>query len=116
MKIIKYLQNIVSSECYIRTHFNLYCPGCGGSRAAIVLLHGDIIQSVKFNPITLLFLMDIFLLTIIGIFEKKCKKKYLFFKFRLIINVGLLIFIIIYSFLRNYLWLAKGIDLLGDFS
>lgn len=114
--MIEFIQELFASECYFRTHFHIYCPGCGGSRAVIALLQGDIIQSLWYNPITLLFLLDVVLMTLIDIVGHASKGKYAFSKLRLFYNVGFLVFLVFYFFLRNYLWLVHGIDLLGDFS
>lgn len=113
--MIELIQELFAGECYFRTHFHIYCPGCGGSRAAIALLQGDIIQSLKYNPITLLFLLDVALMTIIDIVKYASREKYVFSKLRMIYNVGFLAFIVFYFVLRNYLWLVHGIDLLRDF-
>lgn len=114
--MIKFIQELFTGECYFRTHFHLYCPGCGGSRAAIALLQGNITESLRYNPITLLFLLDIILITLIVIVNHISGEKYTFSKLRLLYNVGFLVFIVFYFLLRNYLWLVHGIDLLGDFT
>ncbi len=36
--------------CMLRTITGLYCPGCGGTRAVIALLHGDILYSLYCHP------------------------------------------------------------------
>lgn len=36
--------------CPFKMLTGIDCPGCGGTRAFIALLHGDIIASFKFNP------------------------------------------------------------------
>ena len=39
------------TSCYISSHFHIYCPGCGGTRAVLYLLEGDLIDSFLMNPI-----------------------------------------------------------------
>lgn len=77
-------------------------------------MHGNLRQSLKYNPVTLLFLLDVLVTTILSLIEKK-NSKYSTSRFRLILNITLLIFIVVFSVLRNYL-LYTGIDVLGDFS
>ena len=37
--------------CLFRSLTGLYCPGCGGTRAAKFLLHGDICKSLWYHPL-----------------------------------------------------------------
>jgi hypothetical protein len=39
--------------CLFHALTGLYCPGCGGLRAAHHMLHGEIAESVRYNPIVL---------------------------------------------------------------
>lgn len=41
-------------SCPSYTYLDIYCPGCGNTRSVQHLLKGDIISSVRFNPIPLL--------------------------------------------------------------
>jgi hypothetical protein len=48
--------------CPIHEHFGILCPGCGGTRALIALLHGRIGEAIRMNgmvvalaPFALLF-------------------------------------------------------------
>ncbi len=113
--MIELIQGLFAGECYFRTHFHIYCPGCGGTRAAIALLQGNLIQSIKYNPITLLFLVDVSLMAIFDFAQFLSKGKYVFTRFRLIYNIVFLIFIVSYSILRNFFLLVHGIDLLGNY-
>lgn len=112
--MIDLIKTVFSAECGFRVRHGIYCPGCGGTRALIALLEGDLIQSLRYNPITFLFLLDVFLMTLFWIIRKATKGKCRFIWFRLLYNVGLLLFIGVYFVVRNYLWFAHGIDLLGD--
>lgn len=38
------------SQCVFRKITGFYCPGCGGTRAFICLIHGNIIQSLVYYP------------------------------------------------------------------
>ena len=103
-------------ECIIRRHFRIYCPACGGTRAFTALLEGDIAQSLHYNPIIVLFILDLLTMVSCHIYEKKYNRKYITAWIRIITNMLFLMFIIAYSIVRNYLLLAKGIDMLGDFT
>lgn len=37
-------------ECLLWKKYHIYCPGCGGTRAVIAMLHGDIVKSFLYHP------------------------------------------------------------------
>lgn len=37
--------------CVMRSMLGLYCPGCGGTRAFFLLIHGQIGKSLLYNPV-----------------------------------------------------------------
>ena len=41
-------------ECRLYRSFHVYCPGCGGTRAVIALLHGQVLRSAYYHPAVLL--------------------------------------------------------------
>ena len=45
-----YLKNI---ECIFYHMIGCYCPGCGGTRAVIALLHGKFLTSLWYHPIVI---------------------------------------------------------------
>lgn len=51
--------------CVLYTYFGLYCPGCGGTRAFISLLHGHFLQSLWYHPLVpySALLFGVFMLT-----------------------------------------------------
>ena len=36
--------------CVLHSLTGLYCPGCGGTRAVVFLLHGDFLHSLVYHP------------------------------------------------------------------
>ncbi len=42
--------NLPDTECIVFKFFGVYCPGCGGTRAVIALLHGDLLKSAWYHP------------------------------------------------------------------
>ena len=42
-----------SAECILWKFFGFYCPGCGGTRAVISLLHGRFLASLWYHPIVM---------------------------------------------------------------
>ncbi len=43
--------------CVAYRYLGFYCPGCGGTRAFISLLHGHFLQSLWYHPLVLYFAM-----------------------------------------------------------
>ena len=83
--------------CVFFTKFGFYCPACGGTRAFICLLHGDLLGSFICNPIvifTALALVGYFGIYIIlklnrmndKILSEYCRFCFFVFIFILIVN------------------------------
>lgn len=47
------LAHIPVPPCYFHQLTGLYCPGCGGTRAWIALLHGHFLHSLVYHPVVL---------------------------------------------------------------
>lgn len=47
------LAGISVPPCYFHLFTGLYCPGCGGTRAWISLLHGHFLRSLVYHPVVL---------------------------------------------------------------
>jgi len=45
------LPHISLPPCVLYKYFGLYCPGCGGTRALISLLHGQFLLSLWYHPL-----------------------------------------------------------------
>ena len=41
------------TTCLVKIVFGVACPGCGMTRAALRLLHGDLMGSLRFHPVAL---------------------------------------------------------------
>ncbi len=83
--------------CAFSQLFNLYCPGCGGTRAFFALLRGDILRSLYYHP------FDLYAITVCGWFMISQTIQRLS---RDRIKIGM-------HFRPIYLWLALGIILVN---
>lgn len=45
------LQFMIRRPCILWESFGVYCPGCGGTRAAKALIQGNILQSLWYHPL-----------------------------------------------------------------
>lgn len=44
--------------CAFYTDTRIYCPGCGGTRAVVSLLKGNLVQSFLYHPFVLYFVVN----------------------------------------------------------
>lgn len=61
-------------KCGFQQVTNLYCPGCGGTRATWYMLHGKLITSFLMHPFVLYFTVDYFIFMINTLLVKFTKK------------------------------------------
>ena len=78
------------------------------------LLRGNIIGSIQYNPIVLLFMVDMLLVTAFAVIRKLTNNAYVALRFQLYFQEWFLTFILLYTVARNLLLFWK-IDLVGDF-
>ncbi len=102
------------SECSIRENFQIYCPGCGGTRAVVELLQLHFWKSFCYNPIPIGILVD-FLINIITIsMEKYQGEKYKYIRIHIRSKQAVLMVLFLFFVVRNLLLYGYGIDMLGD--
>ncbi len=99
--------------CIIKSTTNFPCPSCGSTRAVLLLLKGNLIDSIKLNPVGILiagFLIFIpFVIVYDIIFGKKILEKIYNKSEQVLKNkkifIGLIVVIII-----NWIWnIKKGL-------
>ena len=103
---------LIGFPCLFHLFTGLYCPGCGGTRAAIHLLHGHIAASFQYHPFVLYAVAALFCVLVIRIVEKSRHKLYLQTKhYSVLLYTGLGI-VVVNCLIKNYYLIARGIDLL----
>ncbi len=92
-------------NCYVRETVGLYCPGCGGTRAFVYLLHGHFLQSFFAHPIVLytaiVYLCFMVNMTLVQVFHIKMK----------VMNILSFIYVGIGIILVQ--WIIKNVCLIG---
>ena len=101
------------SGCMIHDRFFVYCPLCGGTRAVDALLHLDVAAALRFNPFVVFSAVLAVGLDIVALV------RLLKGETRLLVMpewgwVVLVILMLVYTVLRNYLMIAHGYDPVGD--
>lgn len=107
-------QFALSSPCFLNRYCHLYCPGCGGTRAAFALIHGKLVSSILYNPIPL-YMAGLFLYYYIGTtLAIWSKGRRVFFKPGWWMVV-IFVILIVWTFgIRNVLAVKYGIDYIGE--
>lgn len=99
-------------KCSFYTVVHLYCPGCGGTRAAYYLFHGRIIKSFLFNPFVPYTVFDYLFFMINTVLVKKTKKVgFKGFPVTITVYVGVAI-LLLQWIIRNILLVGLGITCL----
>lgn len=106
--------NIFKAPCPVRTFTGLYCPGCGGTRAAHYFFTAHPIKSFLSHPLIpysiILFAGFMISHTIRAISKGRIKGM----KFRNGYIYMAVAIIIVNFIIKNYLLLTTGIDILAD--
>ena len=93
--------NITLPPCLTYEYFGVYCPGCGMTRSVIALINGDIFLSLRDNALIILgiiLVMALYLELVFKVFGKRLRFPIHSNKF----IIGALIFVAVYSVLRNF--------------
>ncbi|PQL89642.1 DUF2752 domain-containing protein [Apibacter sp. wkB309] len=88
--------------CLFKLLTGLNCTGCGGQRAFHFLLHGEFLQATRYN--ILIYFLPFLLYALfasIQMYIFKSKKYVIKFIFSNEIGILILVFLIIFTFLRN---------------
>lgn len=98
------------SECFMRLFFDIYCPGCGGTRSVSALLRGHVIQSLWYHPLVP-YTVALYLAFMVS---WTAAKFHLFglkrgLKFRPVYMYGMLAIIVVNFLLKNVLKFCFGI-------
>ncbi len=95
--------------CPIKRVFGIPCPSCGSTRATILLLKGEFMQSLQLNPLAILS-NSLFLVSIIWMMADLVTNKKTFIPF-LKKDAGWLVKIMIFVIMAaNWVWnIEKGL-------
>lgn len=89
-------------RCPTYSLFGIYCPGCGSQRALHQLLHFNIIEAFRFNPLLVILFPLIVYGVLVKLYDFVCFKKT---EIKLFNNnfftYSLLVIVILYWILRN---------------
>lgn len=98
--------------CIFHAVTGLYCPGCGGTRALKVFLKGDFWLSFQYHPIIVYTVVIVLLEAAAWLLAKLLKKPELQLRhYDLFVYMGIAILLINWIY-KNYMLIAKGIDML----
>lgn len=107
------LGQLFHMPCLFHALTGLYCPGCGGTRALVYLLHGQVGQSLIYHPLILYGVLVVAVQAATRLAAKRCgKPQYCLGHEPLFIWIGVGI-ILVNWVVKNVLLVLFGIDLLA---
>lgn len=115
MRILAELIESVSQgiyPCLFHVVTGAYCPGCGGTRALLALLHGRVADSIWLNPLVLYMAVSIpsFLMYRLYCMRKKKTPRPAVWMTVLFIGIAVLV---VNFVVKNYYLLVRHVDLLA---
>lgn len=105
---------LISREggCVVRDVLDVYCAGCGGTRAFYYLVHGNLWKSFLCNPF-LIYMFGIWVVFMINTFLYKHTEKIGFKKFPIVgLIYGGVGVLVVQCIVRNILYLGFGLTVL----
>lgn len=107
------LYGLFHMPCLFQLLTGLYCPGCGGTRAAVYLMKGQVIQSFVYHPLVLYTALVVVAEVISAMVAKKTGRpeRYLGHE-TLFIYIDAAV-ILVNWIVKNVLLIEFGIDLLA---
>lgn len=103
--------NFTQGECLFWYFWKAYCPGCGGTRALIALMEGDILLSIWYHPLIMYGITFYALFIITHTLEKLHVPFVKGMRFRVWYLYGALILIAINCVFKNVLNFGFGITM-----
>lgn len=102
--------------CLFHLLTGLYCPGCGGTRAFLALLRGDLALSLSYHPLVA-YMAAVLAAELLSFLASKAAKnpRYYLGHEVLFAYIGGIILLINWLY-KNYMLAVKGIDLLPPLS
>ena len=103
----------LSPGCPFKRVFFLYCPGCGGTRAVEALLRGDLLTSVRSNPVVVWGLV-LCIWQYIRMVRSYIRRDRACFRIPSWSWISVIVIILTFFVVRNLLLVFAGYDYLGD--
>ena len=95
------LERDIFPKCPLYSFTGLYCPGCGSQRALHQMVHGNIIQGIRYNYLLPLLIVVLIYQGFISVMNKVFHKSYYnMFHSSLAVKI-LLVIILLFWILRN---------------
>ena len=103
--------NFAQSECLFWYFWRAYCPGCGGTRALLALMEGDILLSIWYHPLIMYGITLYALYIITHTLEKLHVPFVKGLRFRVSYLYGALILLVVNCVFKNILNFGFGITM-----
>lgn len=113
-KITEKLVGLFSMPCLFHTVTGFYCPGCGGTRAVMALLRGDLAASFLYHPLVLYGAAAAGAELVTFLLAKITGNPRLYLGRETLLAYGA-VGITLVNFVVKNLFLMWGVDLLSDF-
>ena len=115
MRILAELIESVSQgiyPCLFHVVTGAYCPGCGGTRAFLALLHGRVADSLRLNPLVLYMAVAIPSFLLYRFYCMRKKKALRPAVWMTVLFIGIAILVVNFV-IKNYYLLVRHVDLLA---
>ena len=99
------------SSCWFYSKYHIYCPGCGCTRALIMMLRGEFLQSLYYNPAVLPVTVLISTYLVSQTLWRLLKRRGWVLHYADWWIPALLVILAVNCILRNVLWLCFRIPL-----